>query len=952
VLETARLGASVSVVWGKSGDQDKRWLPLSRHLADSAAVAGQLWTSWVSRAVRQRISGEIPGGDEAACVLVQWLAGIHDIGKATPAFAWQASILSANMQDHGFNFPRGLDRKRPLVPHATAGQIVLADWLVREHGWPRHATGCLAVVVGGHHGVPPTDNDLRAATDVPHALGMDGLWPQVRHELLTWMTDRLAAADVLDRLREVATTRPDREVLSQPTQALLTALVIMADWIASNERYFPLDVGALADPARVDDALAELDLPAPWQAGPKTSDAAVLLRERFGLAPDVTPFPVQSAAVAAAAAMAVPGLLIIEAPMGDGKTEAALLAVELLAARSGAGGCYFALPTRATSNAIFKRALAWLRRVPDEDIRRGARDVALVHGKAMLNTDYSALFTAPLPDSIGVDAGGAETAVHPWFAGRKRKLLTSFAIGTVDQLLFMALQSKHLALRHLGLAGKVVVIDEAHAYDEYMSQYLDRALHWLGAHGAPVVVLSATLPGHRRAQMMQAYDSGRLGADPGAGAYEDVRSDRRYPLLTYSGPDGAPVSVSCSGSSRRTSVSLGRHADDPEELAATLKESLVDGGCALVVCNTVRRVQDVAGVLRDRLGPETPVTVAHSRFLGPDREAKDAWLVDVFGPPDRLAATGHARPDRHVVVASQVVEQSLDIDFDLLITDLAPVDLMLQRIGRLHRHTRRDRPAALRQARCLVIGADWQNQPPKPDAGSVAVYGRSGLLRSAGVLWGRLEQGQPLVLPDDIPALVQTAYGDDPVGPADWQPVMRDAAVEAGRQAAKRIERAKAFLLKPVRNASLVGWLAAQVGDTESPGGDEARGRAHVRDGGGETVEVIVLIRRDGELVIPPWLPDGGGEVVPTHTTPPTRVSRRAAMCSLALPRVMTDGSRLDDVIGELEERHTYPAWEKDPWLGGELILDLDEHGHGELAGFTLHYDRHDGLRVERHAAA
>jgi CRISPR-associated endonuclease/helicase Cas3 len=935
------------VVWGKSGDQNMRWLPLWRHLADSAAVAERLWTSWASAAVRERISREIPGGDAAARVLIQWLAGVHDIGKATPAFACQVPPLRARMEDHGFHFPRGLDRDRHLAPHATAGHIVLTDWLVRQHGWSRTATGPLAVVVGGHHGVPPTALDIQNARNVPDALGFDGLWPEVRHELLAWLTRHVGASDVLGRLRDEASTRPDRELLSQPVQALLTALVIMADWIASNERYFPLDVGALHEPARVDEAMAALDLPTPWQARPETSDGTVLLRRRFDLGLAVDPFPVQASAVSAASAMAVPGLLIIEAPMGDGKTEAALLAVELLAARSGAGGCYFALPTRATSNAIFTRALAWLQRVPDGDIGRGARDVTLVHGKAALNTDYTALFTAPLPDSIGIDAGGVETAVHPWFAGRKRKLLSSFAIGTVDHLLFLALQSRHLALRHLGLAGKVVVIDEAHAYDEYMSQYLDRALHWLGAHGAPVVVLSATLPGQRRAEMMRAYDSGRLGADPGAEPYEGVRSDRRYPLLTYSGPDGRPVSASCPGSSRRARVSLERHVDDPEELAATLRKSLVDGGCALVVCNTVRRVQQVAGVLRERLGPDTPVTVAHSRFLGPDREAKDQWLVDVFGPPSRPAETSRRRPDRHVVVASQVVEQSLDIDFDLLVTDLAPVDLMLQRIGRLHRHVRDDRPGPLRHPRCLVIGADWLNDPPKPDAGSVAVYGRLALLRSAGVLWDRLAHGQPLLLPDDIPTLVQTAYSDEPVGPQAWQPVLQEAAAEAQRRAAKRVERAKSFLLKPVRNASLVGWLAAHVGETESTGGNDAHGRAHVRDGGGENLEVIVLIRRDGELVIPPWLPDGGGEAVPTHTAPPVVVSRRAAKSSLSLPRAMTDGAHLDEVIRELEDRHAYPAWEKDPWLGGELILDLDEHGRGDLAGFTLHYDRHDGLLVE-----
>src|SRR5690606_5609218 len=155
--------------------------------ADSAAVAERLWRSWVSTAVRERISREIPGGDEAACVLVQWLAGVHDIGKATPAFASQAPLLRARMEDQGFRFPRGVDRERRLAPHATAGHIAVAAWLVGERGWRRSATAPLAVVVGGHHGIPPTDRDIQDARGVPDALGVSEPWLTVRHELLTWM---------------------------------------------------------------------------------------------------------------------------------------------------------------------------------------------------------------------------------------------------------------------------------------------------------------------------------------------------------------------------------------------------------------------------------------------------------------------------------------------------------------------------------------------------------------------------------------------------------------------------------------------------------------------------------------------------------------------------------------------------------------------------------------------
>src|SRR5690606_2013528 len=179
----------------------------------------------------------------------------------------------------------------------------------------------------------------------------------------------------------------------------------------------------------------------------------------------------------------------------------------------------------------------------------------------------------------------------------------SFVVGTIDQLLFGALKSRHLALRHLGLAGKVVIIDEAHAYDVYMNRYLDRALEWLAAYRVPTIVLSATLPAHRRRQLVEAYDRGRgiapsprrrrsWRADqaPSVDSYSGLMGDIGYPLLTASGRDGRPVVRPAKQSGRTTAVTIRRIDDAPDTLAALLTASLADGGCALVVRNTVRRV--------------------------------------------------------------------------------------------------------------------------------------------------------------------------------------------------------------------------------------------------------------------------------------------------------------------------------------------------------------------------
>ncbi|MGW0505741.1 CRISPR-associated helicase Cas3' [Micromonospora sp. NPDC003241] len=955
------LSECARLVWGKTNRDRGFWLPLYRHLADSADVAGKLWDVWLPSAVRKQISAALPGGDDDGRRLACWLAGIHDIGKVSPAFAWQVRHLRKDMEQAGFTFDRRVESDRLCAPHGPAGHLALVDWLTVEHGWSRDQVDAYAVVVGGHHGVPPTDADLLRIRERPYLLGVDGPWPEVRGELLQWMGRRTGSIDRLPSWREVA--------LPQSVQVLLTAIVIVSDWIASNDELFPYGYRQEDAPDRLARAWDELDLPIPWAPVDVADlDTPDLFARRFEMPAGARPYPVQAAVVEQARAMPLPGLLIVEAPMGEGKTEAALAAVEILARRSGAGGCFLALPTRATGDAMFSRVLTWLSRLPDADLDRGARDAALAHGKAMLNDEYSRLYRGGLPSAIAEDEGGTETAVHAWLAGRKRKMLSSFVVGTVDQLLFAALQTRHVALRHLGLAGKVVVIDEAHAYDVYMSRYLDRALEWLAAHGVPVVVLSATLPADRRASMMRAYDDGRLGTRRAAGrprrwsrdgggvtgleSYQVLRDDVRYPLLSVSGVGREPTTTTCAASGRTLGVRLERIADDLDVLAARLRAELVEGGCVLVVRNTVARVLDAAAELRDKLGPQIPVAVAHSRFMAADRAVKDAWLRDTFGSPSHLAKAGRSRPFCHVVVASQVAEQSLDIDFDLLVTDLAPVDLVLQRVGRLHRHLRADRPARLTQPRVLVTGADWSTEPPTVVTGSARVYERSTLLRAAAVLLPYLDDERLLRLPHDIAPTVQTAYGTEAIGPGSWQPVLTEAAATARMHGEAAGKRAESFRVGAVGRAgeSLVGWLDASVGDAETVGGNERRGRAHVRDDGAEALEVLILIRRGDDLITPPWLDEGGGMVVPTDFVPPKKIARTMLRCALPLPKAITSNGGVDRVIAELEQRNAFGAWEKDPLLGGELILDLDENGHGRLADFILMYDRSSGLRMTRNA--
>ncbi|WP_255342303.1 CRISPR-associated helicase Cas3' [Nocardiopsis sp. CNT312] len=959
------MSAPARSVWAKHDRRTDGWLPLWRHMADSAAVAGRLWDHWLPDQVRRRIADALQGGAGTARTLTVFLACTHDIGKATPAFACQVEQLADPMRRHGLDVPleKRIRQDRKLAPHGLAGQLLIQEWLVERHGWAKRATLPFTIVAGGHHGVPPEAGAIEALRSHPHMLrtrGSEPEWKAVQYELLDHAAAATGAADHLAEWSGVK--------LPQPVQVLLTAVVIAADWIASNPDLFPLFPGDRQhDPDRAEHAWRLLDLPAPWRPRDPGPDTGDLFEARFDLPPGAKVRPVQEAAVTAARDLGGAGLLMVEAPMGEGKTEAALAAAEILAAHTGAGGCFFALPTMATGNAMFPRLLSWLERLPVPE-GHTRHSVHLAHSKAALNRDFTRLmWSSGRSAHIDPDGGtdhwdhradevrtSAELVAHHWLRGRKKGMLASFAVGTIDQLLFVGLKTRHLALRHLAVAGKVVVVDEAHAYDTYMGRYLDRSLSWLGAYGVPVVVLSATLPARRRRALAEAYAGVRSSdADFAPLAQEDA-----YPLVTAVKRGGAPALYRPAASGRSTRVSLERLGDGLDALAERLSAELADGGNALVIRNTVARVHDTAERLRERFGHES-VTVAHARFLDLDRAANDEDLLRRFGSPDEVAELDGGRPTGpHVVVASQVAEQSLDIDFDLLVTDLAPVDLMLQRMGRLHRHMRGsgqgDRPPRLRTARCIVTGADWSSGVPTPLSGA-KIYGPYLLLRTAAVLEGRLAAADTgdaaasaVSLPDDISPLVQAVYGDAPLGPRGWH-----SAIDRQREGfevslAEQRHKAEGFLLGDVGRdgRSLVGWVAAGAGDAD----DTRAGRQQVRDTP-DTIEVLVLQRRvDGTVATVPWLSEGrGGRELPTEAVPPDELARTVAACGLRLPFEFTFEQTAMKAIEELED-DVFPAWQAKEchWLAGELLLILDEECRRQLSGFLLHYSRSDGLKVSR----
>lgn len=903
-------------LWAKkSKDGSLFWLPLATHMADSAAVAQKLWNRWLSGGAKQAVDAGI-AENECAERLFVFLSAVHDLGKATPVFQVKKSAYSEldkrtaeRIQVTGL--PMMLTSyftRASKTPHALATQILL------EHA------GCdksIAVVLGSHHGKPPDNATLVSCSISTYAenfhLGKEGkgAWVAVQRELLDFALKLSGFSSV----KEIPQ-------LSMAAQVLLSGLVIMADWIASNEAYFPYigldDVQIPDTKSRTEFAWESMDLPYLWEAGNMWMSSD-LYWERFAFASNA----VQSISVQAATAIQTPGILVLEAPMGVGKTEAALVAAEIFAAKAKRKGVFFALPTQATSDGIFPRILKWVEKLDSEELH----SMRLMHGKAQFNEAYQNLAGGV---NVGEDEDGG-VIVHKWFEGRKKAMLDDFVVGTIDQLLLAALKQKHVMLRHLGLANKVVIIDECHAYDAYMSQYLNMALSWLGAYHVPVIVLSATLPAKKRKEVIYAYlnikSTPKAQTDP-LGRNRRTKEQPsewiascEYPLITFT--DGNKV-----GQTAVPTDDIMRHVQldflSEDALLEKLEYLLSDGGCAGIVVNTIKRAQELARTLCECFGKEA-VRLLHSRFLAPDRAEKEKKLLEELGKP----GADRERPNKCIVVGTQVLEQSLDIDFDVLVTDICPMDLLLQRIGRLHRHER-DRPEKLQEALCLITGLDGDGF----EAGTEEIYGKYLLMRTKACL------PQRLVLPHDISKLVQDVYNDG-FHPLPESPEYRKSVIEHEKHMADKEKRAKDFrICHPWPEGDLRDWLNTDVSDKS--------GEAAVRDGD-ESIEVLLIQKKsNGRLFFMQWI-ENGRQLV-QNESPDGELARALARCSVRLPAILCAPWTIDRTIKILEDlsREQFPEWQKSPWLAGELFLLLDENYSAMLCGYHLIYDQDFGLLYER----
>jgi CRISPR-associated endonuclease/helicase Cas3 len=854
-------------------------------------------------------------GTEDREAVLSWFAfwfAVHDLGKFSISFQGQRPDLIETLQGE---VPSTLGL--PDVRHDSLGMWLWDEdiqGIAQRDGWfgtdPDGVYGLpywLRAVMG-HHGQPPieprrfVDRHFRVADRVAALAFVEA----ARALLLTPTAAAIPADMGADAF----------ETVSQELSWWVAGLMVLSDWIGSSTDFFPY----------IDDT--ELPLAEYWQMAQGRARQAI---EHCGVLPSpqsdlhafatlfpriATPSPLQDWACRVSID-ASPQIHLLEDVTGAGKTEAAVMLTHRLMAAGCADGFFIGLPTMATANAMYGRIAQVYDRLFPQPV-----SLALAHRSKKLVEEFQ---RSVLP--AGVDEHdmrqGDETATRRctrWLADHnKRALLAPAGVGTIDQALLAALQSKHQSLRLLGLMRKVLVVDEVHACDAYMQRTLELLLEFHARAGGSAVLLSATLTKQMKHALLKAFAKGcgqrRLPAP--------VRDD--YPLVTYWSKD-RPANVVESPVPTRAAVQRTvqvRYVSDRGQVIDDIRAELAAGRCVAWIRNTVGDALDAYAELSAHVDPER-ITLFHARFALGDRLDIEERVLQCFGRESDAVQRGG-----RLLIATQVAEQSLDIDLDLIVSDLAPIDRLIQRAGRLHRHVRdaagnplADGAADQRGAPCLwVLGPEWTAEP-EPSWFKKAFPKGAAVYPNHGELWltAQCLQSGRFTMPDDARGLIETVFGGAAPLPEGLE---RNATQAEG---------------KAYGDKSLADRNAVKIDD-----GYQRRGLDWDEDSiapsrlGEDTIEVL-LARWEGDRLLP-WRDDRPAPHAWAYST--VRVAKRL-IADTAQPTTLPRQAALDAT------REAFPGGGK--WV---VLLPLEEvDGVFNAVGTSAAKDGSERITRWRYSAA
>ncbi len=866
--------------WGKSAlGEQADYHPLAWHCLDVAGVVAAMLDG--DPLLLRRVANLAHLEQHVVRSWLPVIAALHDLGKFGRGFQHQVGELRDRLS--GVPLLPGYSRPANSPRHDALGLVIwrnaqldLAGLLdIREEGMALPADKVRQILepwvaaATGHHGRPAFyDKPLREVLDRQDQAAVQDWVRQVvavlKPSVLEWPVGRGAE-------------------LLKPSSWLVAGLVTLADWLGSNQEFFRYspDVVAVVDywdmaQARARRAVSESGL-LPHRVRPSLALA--------DLTAGATATPLQHA-VAAHALPAGPQLHVIEDLTGSGKTEAALLLAHRLVQQGLGNGIYFALPTMATSNGMYARAAVWHRALFDD----AGPEIVLAHAQA-----DRVQRAAGDPSRYGKDGDvPAGRMRQSWLAdNRKKALLAQMGIGTVDQALLGILKVKHSTLRQLGIARNVLIIDEVHAFDSYTGRLIEVLLELQAMHGGSAIVLSATLTLELRRKLVAAFERGVAAAKmPGARVISrgptgvpaqtllppPAIASSAYPLWTVaSGVGAVETAIGASPDSCRKLPARFVHAE--AAVLAELGRAAAASLCAVWIRNTVDDALRSVQALRDAgLAAE----VFHARMMAGDRAQVEKQVLKRFGKGSGVERAAH------VLVATQVVEQSLDIDFDVMVTDLAPADLLVQRAGRLHRHRRRgdgsltDGPDERPMPELVILAPAWADEPAANWLAAL-LPGTEAVYRDPAMLWRSqhvLQDRGAIDVPADARHLVEFAIDGNEVPP--------EFAGKANRAEGEAMAKGGLAGLNQIQPKS--GYFSA---DALAQWHEDAEMPTRI----GDPTERLRLARLDGDHLLPlcsQWL--AGADWFDADVQ--VRAGRVAAPSAAMLPHIeralanMPDGGR------------------------------------------------------------
>ncbi len=619
---------------------------LEEHLINTGLCAKTLLTVGVLRPDAAKLSAALGVPKKAAVDFASYIAALHDIGKAHPFFQTKADrfneeLSSAKMisrditPEQNKNFRHELFTKEVLK--RIWGKDLIPDEDLRD--------ALLNVLSLHHQGKDRNGSDYLPQKNAPEK------WEKLQDIL----HDKIFSIFSPDTKNIRIVRSPDALIY------LLMGIVILSDWLAS-------DMTGLGDEIRLEERekliIAEIEKRGLIEAPVTFPDADFL-----SLFPDFAGASLRGLQEQAEILGDIPApLYIIEAPMGEGKTETAFYLAAKQIKKFGKNGFYAALPTSATGNQMYFRTNRFLS-------AHGMEKSRLLHSTAWLVDEYT-------PENCEAD-----NDIIQWLAPLRRGLLSQFAVGTVDQVMMSVMKVRYGVIRLTGLANKVLILDEIHAYDTYMQTIIEQLLTWCKALGTPVIMLSATLPEAKKRSLLQAY-----------GCSDNVELSQDYPLITAVHPDChiTQTPVGRVTMKRDFRISLLPCADSVEQTAQKAVELTENGGCLCVIVNTVNKAQTLYTAIKNSTY-DGELQLFHARFPAEKRQQIENTVVGAYGKNQS------SRPKKAILISTQVMEQSIDADFDVMISDMAPIDLLLQRMGRLHRFADTARPDPLKEPRIYVL---------------------------------------------------------------------------------------------------------------------------------------------------------------------------------------------------------------------------------------------------------